>query len=77
MKSFFGAPDFRFIPPGTPTPPDRQLEPVCEAIHAAAVELVNQICDHYPEQEDSIKRGVNIRITTADGVDHLFRLAAK
>jgi hypothetical protein len=65
---------YGFIPPDAPYPTDRQKEPPCEAIERAVAMLVEAIIDHYPEQEASIRAGVNVRILTVDGVDHLFRL---
>ncbi len=65
----------KFLSPDAPIPPDRNREPVCEAIEAAAVALIEAIMTHYPEQAASLQAGANIHILTADGVgDHLFRL---
>lgn len=62
-----------FVPPGAPLP-DRELQPPCEAIQDAAIVLVEAIILHYPGEEESIRAGANVRITTADGIDHLIRL---
>lgn len=66
-----------FIPPKAPIPPDRQLEPECDAITKATIALVEQIMMHYPEQAKSMAAGVNVRVYNADGVDHLMRLASE